>query len=170
MAAIVTKIVQAHTLYTLDTMSISSNKKAYHDYFIEEKFEAGIMLEGWEVKAIRAGRVQLKETYVIIRNNELFLLGGHISPLIQASTHINPDMTRTRKLLLKADEIKRLISKVEQRGFTIVPLDLHYSKGLIKCDIALAKGKAQHDKRESEKEREWQREKQRVMSNFNHGK
>ncbi|AXF85704.1 SsrA-binding protein [Ephemeroptericola cinctiostellae] len=151
-------------------MSIANNKKAFHDYFIEEKFEAGLVLEGWEVKAIRAGRVQLKDTYVIIRNGELFLLGGHISPLISASTHIHPDMTRTRKLLLKEDEIKRLITKVEQRGFTIVPLDLHFSRGRIKCEIALARGKAQHDKRQSEKEREWQREKQMVISKFNHGK
>ncbi len=149
-------------------MSIVSNKKAYHDYFIEEKYEAGIVLEGWEVKAIRAGRVQLKDTYVIVRDGELWLLGGHISPLLTASTHVRPDMTRTRKLLLKADEIKRLIGKVEQRGFTLVPLDLHYKNGKIKCEIALARGKAQHDKRHSEKEREWQREKQRVMSQINH--
>lgn len=149
-------------------MSIVSNKKAYHDYFIEEKYEAGLVLEGWEVKAIRAGRVQLKDTYVIVRDGELWLLGGHISPLLSASTHVHPDMTRTRKLLLKADEIKRLIGKVEQRGFTLVPLDLHYKNGKIKCEIALARGKAQHDKRNSEKEREWQREKQRVMSQINH--
>ncbi|MFZ1418440.1 MAG: SsrA-binding protein SmpB [Burkholderiaceae bacterium] len=151
-----------------NTMSIVSNKKAYHDYFIEEKYEAGLVLEGWEVKAIRAGRVQLKDTYVIVRDGELWLLGGHISPLLTASTHVRPDMTRTRKLLLKADEIKRLIGKVEQRGFTLVPLDLHYKNGKIKCEIALARGKAQHDKRHSEKEREWQREKQRVMSQINH--
>ena len=149
-------------------MSIVSNKKAYHDYFIEEKYEAGIVLEGWEVKAIRAGRVQLKDTYVIVRDGELWLLGGHVSPLLTASTHVRPDMTRTRKLLLKADEIKRLIGKVEQRRFTLVPLDLHYKNGKIKCEIALARGKAQHDKRHSEKEREWQREKQRVMSQINH--
>ena len=149
-------------------MSIVSNKKAYHDYFIEEKYEAGLVLEGWEVKAIRAGRVQLKDTYVIVRDGELWLLGGHISQLLTASTHVRPDMTRTRKLLLKADEIKRLIGKVEQRGFTLVPLDLHYKNGKIKCEIALARGKAQHDKRHSEKEREWQREKQRVMSQINH--
>lgn len=148
-------------------MSITNNKKAFHDYFIEEKFEAGIVLEGWEVKAIRAGRVNLKDTYVIIRNGELYLLGGNISPLLSASTHIHPDATRTRKLLLKAEEISRLIGKVEQRGFTIVPLDLHFTRGRIKCEIALAKGKAQHDKRDSEKEREWLREKQRVMSDFN---
>ena len=149
-------------------MSIVSNKKAYHDYFIEEKYEAGLVLEGWEVKAIRAGRVQLKDTYVIVRDGELWLLGGHVSPLLTASTHVRPDMTRTRKLLLKADEIKRLIGKVEQRGFTLIPLDLHYKNGKIKCEIALARGKAQHDKRHSEKEREWQREKQRVMSQINH--
>ena len=149
-------------------MSIVCNKKAYHDYFIEEKYEAGLVLEGWEVKAIRAGRVQLKDTYVIVRDGELWLLGGHVSPLLTASTHVRPDMTRTRKLLLKADEIKRLIGKVEQRGFTLVPLDLHYKNGKIKCEIALARGKAQHDKRHSEKEREWQREKQRVMSQINH--
>ena len=149
-------------------MSIVSNKKAFHEYFIEEQFEAGLCLEGWECKAIRAGRVQLKDTYVIVRDGELWLLGGHISPLLTASTHVRPDMTRTRKLLLKADEIKRLIGKVEQRGFTLVPLDLHYKNGKIKCEIALARGKAQHDKRHSEKEREWQREKQRVMSQINH--
>ncbi len=148
-------------------MSITNNKKAFHDYFIEEKFEAGIVLEGWEVKAIRAGRVNLKDTYVIIRNGELYLLGGNISPLLSASTHINPDATRTRKLLLKAEEISRLISKVEQRGFTIVPLDFHFTRGRIKCEIALAKGKQHHDKRDTEKEREWLREKQRVMSDFN---
>lgn len=149
-------------------MSIVSNKKAYHDYFIEEKYEAGLVLEGWEVKAIRAGRVQLKDTYVIVRDGELWLLGGHVSPLLTASTHVRPDMTRTRKLLLKADEIKRLIGKVEQRGFTLVPLDLHYKNGKIKCEIALARGKAEHDKRNSEKDREWQREKQRIMSQINH--
>ena len=148
-------------------MSITNNKKAFHDYFIEEKFEAGIVLEGREVKAIRAGRVNLKDTYVIIRNGELYLLGGNISPLLSASTHINPDATRTRKLLLKAEEISRLISKVEQRGFTIVPLDFHFTRGRIKCEIALAKGKQHHDKRDTEKEREWLREKQRVMSDFN---
>ena len=148
-------------------MSIAQNKKAFFDYFIEDKFEAGVVLEGWEVKAIRAGRVNLKDTYVIIRNGELYLLGGNISPLLSASTHINPDATRTRKLLLKAEEISRLISKVEQRGFTIVPLDFHFTRGRIKCEIALAKGKQHHDKRDTEKEREWLREKQRVMSDFN---
>ena len=144
-------------------MSIAQNRKAGHDYFIEERFEAGIALEGWEAKAIRAGRVQLKESYVIVRSGELFLIGAHISPLPTASTHIHPDPTRTRKLLLHAEEISGLIGKVERAGYTIVPLDLHYSRGYIKLSIGLAKGKKQHDKRETEKEREWQREKQRLM-------
>ncbi len=146
-------------------MSIAQNKKAFHDYFIEEKFEAGIVLEGWEVKAIRAGRVQLKEAYVIIRSGELFLIGSHISPLPTASTHVHPDPVRTRKLLLHSEEISKLIGKVERAGFTLVPLDMHYTRGRIKLEIGLAKGKKQHDKRESEKEREWQREKQRLMRN-----
>lgn len=144
-------------------MSIVQNKKAFHDYFIEEKYEAGMMLEGWEVKAIREGRAQLKEAYVIIRNGELYLIGSHISPLKTASTHINPDPVRTRKLLLHAEEIKRLIGKVERAGYTLVPLDMHYKSGRIKLEIGLAKGKKQHDKRESEKQKEWERTKQRVM-------
>jgi SsrA-binding protein len=143
-------------------MSIIDNKKALFDYFIEERYEAGLVLEGWEVKAIRAGRANIKEAYVIVRNAELFLIGSHISPLPTASTHINPDPVRTRKLLLNADEIKKLIGKTEQRGYTLVPLNLHYSKGRIKCDIGLAKGKKLHDKRESAKERDWQREKARL--------
>jgi SsrA-binding protein len=144
-------------------MSIIENKKAFFDYFIEERFEAGIVLEGWEVKAIRAGRTQLKEAYVIIRQAEVYLFGAHISPLATASTHIKPDPVRTRKLLLKADDIKRLIGKVERAGYTLVPLDLHYSRGRIKCEIGLAKGKKQHDKRETEKKRDWEREKARLM-------
>ena len=144
-------------------MSIVQNKKAFHDYFIEEKYEAGMMLEGWEVKAIREGRVQLKEAYVVIRNGELYLIGSHISPLKTASTHINPDPVRTRKLLLHAEEIKRLIGKVERAGYTLVPLDMHYKSGRIKLEIGLAKGKKQHDKRESEKQKEWERTKQRLM-------
>jgi len=146
-------------------MSIAQNKKAFHDYFIEERYEAGIVLEGWEVKAIRAARAQLKEAYVIIRSGELFLIGCHISPLPTASTHINPDPVRTRKLLLHADEINKLIGKVERAGFTLVPLNLHYTRGRIKLEIGLAKGKKQHDKRETEKDRDWQREKQRLMRN-----
>lgn len=144
-------------------MTIVDNKKAFHDYFIEERFEAGMALEGWEVKSIRAGRVQLKEAYVIVRNGEIFLFGAHISPLATASTHIHPDPVRTRKLLLHAAEINRLIGKVERSGYTMVPLNLHYSKGRIKCEVGLARGKKQYDKRESEKERDWQREQQKLM-------
>ncbi len=144
-------------------MSIAQNKKAFHDYFIEEKYEAGIVLEGWEVKAIRAARAQLKEAYVIIRSGELFLIGCHISPLPTASTHINPDPVRTRKLLLHSEEISKLIGKVERAGYTLVPLNLHYTRGRIKLEIGLAKGKKQHDKREAEKDREWLREKQRLI-------
>lgn len=144
-------------------MTIVDNKKAFHDYFIEERYEAGMVLEGWEVKAIRAGRVQLKEAYVIVRNGEVFLFGSHISPLQTASTHVSPDPVRTRKLLLNAEEIKKLIGKVERAGYTLVPLNLHYTKGRIKCEIGLAKGKKQHDKRESEKQRDWQREQQSIL-------
>lgn len=144
-------------------MSIVQNKKAFHDYFIEQRFEAGIALEGWEVKAIRAGRAQIKEAYVIVSNAELFLLGCHITPLPTASTHVQPDPTRTRKLLLHAEEISRLIGSVERAGYTLVPLDLHYSKGRVKLEIGLAKGKKQHDKRATEKEKEWQREQQRLL-------
>ena len=144
-------------------MSIAQNKKAFHDYFIEQKFEAGIALEGWEVKAIRAGRAQLKEAYVIVRNNEIFLIGCHISPLLSASTHLQPDPVRTRKLLLHTEEINRLIGNVERAGYTLLPLDMHYTRGRIKLEIGLAKGKKQHDKREADKKREWQREKQRLL-------
>lgn len=144
-------------------MSIVENKKAFHDYFIEERYEAGVVLQGWEVKAIRAGRVQLKEAYVIVRNGEVFLFGAHISALTAASTHVHPEATRTRKLLLNAEEIKRLIGKVERAGYTLVPINLHFVKGRIKCEIGLAKGKKQHDKRATEKDRDWQREQQSIM-------
>jgi SsrA-binding protein len=144
-------------------MSFAQNKKAFHVFFIEERYEAGIALEGWEVKAIRAGRVQLKESYVIVRNAEIHLIGCHISPLAAASTHVNPDPTRTRKLLLRADEISKLIGAVDRAGYTLVPIDMHYTRGRIKLEIGLAKGKKQHDKRETEKRREWQREKQRLL-------
>jgi SsrA-binding protein len=144
-------------------MRIADNKKAFHEYFIEERYEAGLVLEGWEVKAIRAGRVQLKEAYVVVKKGEVWLLGCHVSPLPTASTHVKPDPVRTRKLLLHAGEIKRLIGKVERAGYTLVPLDLHYAKGRIKVEIGLAKGKKLHDKRAAEKEREWQRDKQRLM-------
>jgi SsrA-binding protein len=144
-------------------MSIVDNRKAFHDYFIEERFEAGIVLEGWEVKAIRAGHVQLKEAYVIARNDEIFLFGAHITPLATASTHVQPDPVRTRKLLLKAEEISKLTAKVDRAGYTMVPLNLHFQKGRIKCEIGLAKGKKQHDKRESEKTRDVQREIQNAL-------
>ncbi|MBC3810807.1 SsrA-binding protein SmpB [Undibacterium aquatile] len=144
-------------------MSIADNKKAFYDYFIEEQFEAGVVLQGWEVKAIRAGRLQLKEAYVIVRNGEIFLFGAHIGALPTASTHIHPDSVRTRKLLLNKAEISKLIGKVERSGYTMVPLNMHFSNGRIKCQIGLAKGKKQHDKRESEKEKDWQREQQKIM-------
>jgi SsrA-binding protein len=145
------------------TMSIVDNKKAFHDYFIEERFEAGLALEGWEVKSIRAGRAQIKEAYVILRNEEVYLIGAHISPLPTASTHINPDPVRTRKLLLHAEEIRKLIGKVERAGYALVPLDLHFAKGRIKLAIGLARGKKQYDKRETEKTRDWEREKARLV-------
>ncbi len=144
-------------------MSIAQNKKAFHDYFVEQRFEGGIVLEGWEVKAIRAGRAQLKEAYVVVRREELFLIGAHISPLPTASLHVTPDPVRTRKLLLHAEEIQRLIGAVQQAGYTLLPLDLHYSRGRIKLEIGLAKGKKQHDKRDTARERDWQREKQRLL-------
>jgi SsrA-binding protein len=144
-------------------MSIVENRKAFHDYFIEERYEAGVALEGWEVKAIRAARAQLKEAYVVIRDREIYLIGAHISPLGSASTHVQPDPVRTRKLLLHAEQINRLIGKVEQAGYTLVPLNLHYAKGRIKLEIGLARGKKQYDKRATEKEREWNREKQRLL-------
>jgi len=146
-------------------MSIVENRKAYHDYFIEEKYEAGIVLDGWEVKAIRAGRANIGEAYVIVKDGALHLIGCHITPLTAASTHVHPDPTRTRKLLLRAEEVSRLIGRVERAGYTLVPLDLHYRNGWIKLEVGLAKGKKQHDKREAEKDRDWQREKQRLMRN-----
>ena len=144
-------------------MSIVDNKKAFHDYFIEERFEAGMSLEGWEVKSIRAGRVQLKEAYVIVKRGEVYLFGAHISPLPTASTHVHPDPVRTRKLLLRSEEISKLIGKVERAGYTMVPLNLHYTRGRIKCEIGLAKGKKQHDKRDTERTRDAQREIDKAM-------
>ncbi len=144
-------------------MSIVDNKKAFHDYFIEERFEAGMSLEGWEVKSIRAGRVQLKEAYVIVKKGEVYLFGAHISPLPTASTHVHPDPVRTRKLLLRAEEIRKLIGKVERAGYTMIPLNLHYTRGRIKCEIGLAKGKKQHDKRDTERTRDAQREIDKAM-------
>ena len=146
-------------------MSIADNRKAYHDYFIEEKYEAGIVLDGWEVKAIRAGRVHLAEAYVILKDGGAYLIGCHISPLPTASTHVQPDPTRTRKLLLHLEELRRLIGKVERAGYTLVPLDLHYRNGWIKLEIGLAKGKKQYDKRRDVRERDWHREQQRLLRN-----
>ena len=144
-------------------MSIVQNRKAGHDYFIEERYEAGLALDGWEVKSIRAGRAQIADGYVIVKGGELFLIGAHVSPLPTVSTHFIPDPTRSRKLLLHAEEIKRLIGKVEQRGYTLVPLDLHYKKGRIKLEVGLGRGKQQHDKRADLKDKEWNREKQRLL-------
>ncbi len=144
-------------------MSIVENKKAFFDYFIEERYEAGIVLDGWEVKAIRAGRAQIKEGYVVLKQGAFYLIGAHISALPEASTHVNPDPVRTRKLLLHAEEISKLIGKVEQRGYTLVPLNLHFSKGMVKLEIGLAKGKKQHDKRDVEKEKDWKREQEQLM-------
>lgn len=144
-------------------MSITVNKKAFHDYSIEEKYEAGIALEGWEVKAIRAARMNIKESYVIIRHGELFLIGMHITPLSTASSHNKHDPVRTRKLLLHAREISKLIGKVERAGYALVPLDLHFLRGRIKLEIGLAKGKKQHDKRADAQEKDSKREAQRAM-------
>jgi SsrA-binding protein len=144
-------------------MSIIDNRKASHDYFLEDRYEAGLVLHGWEVKAIRAGRVQLRDSYVIVRDGEVWLLGMHISPLPTASTHIHPEATRTRKLLLKSQEINKLIGKAEQRGYTLVPLNLHYKNSRIKLDFALGRGKKLYDKRETTRQKDWQREKDRLM-------
>ena len=144
-------------------MSITQNRKAFHDYFIEERYEAGLALEGWEVKAIRAGRAQLADAYVVIKGEELSLIGGNITPLATVSTHYVPDPARTRRLLLHAEEIRRLIGKVQQRGYALIALDLHFSKGRIKLEIGLARGKLKHDKRAAEREKQWQRDKQKLL-------
>jgi SsrA-binding protein len=143
--------------------SIAENRRARFDYHIEERHEAGIVLSGWEIKAIRAGQVQLTDGYVVIRDGELYLIGCRINALRSASTHVHPDPDRTKKVLMHKAEIRRLIGKVEQKGFTLVPLNLHFKGGLVKVELALAKGKAQHDKRETEKKRDWEREKGRLM-------
>ncbi len=143
--------------------TIAQNRAATHDYFIEERFEAGLVLQGWEVKSLRDGRAQLKESYVVLKNGEAWLLGSHISPLTSASTHVQPDPVRTRKLLLHASELSRLIGHVERKGYTLVPLAMYWKKGRAKLEIGLAKGKKLHDKRATEKDKDWQREKQRVM-------
>jgi SsrA-binding protein len=143
--------------------NIVENRRARFEYHVEERFEAGIVLAGWEVKAIRAGQVQLGDGYVVIRDGELHLIGCRIDPLRSASTHVRPETDRTKKLLMHKAEIRRLIGKVEQRGYTLVPLNLHFKDGRVKVEIALAKGKAEHDKRETEKKRDWDREKGRLM-------
>lgn len=142
---------------------IAVNRKARHDYFIEETFEAGLCLEGWEVKSLREGRAQLTEAYVYVKKGEAFLLGAHFSPLLTASTHVNTDPTRSRKLLMHRRELDRLVGAVERKGFTLVPLDLHWRKGRAKLEIGLAKGKKQHDKRAADKDRDWERQKARIM-------
>lgn len=143
--------------------TIAENRKARHDYFIEDRYEAGLALEGWEVKSLRAGRAQLKEAYVYLRNGEAFLFGAHFSPLTSASTHVHADPTRTRKLLLHRHQLDHLLGAVERRGYTIVPLDMHWKQGRAKLEIGLAKGKKQHDKRATDKDRDWQREKARLL-------
>ena len=142
---------------------IADNKKAAYNYFFEERHEAGMVLEGWEVKALREGKVQLTDGYVLIRGGEMFVMGCQINPLKSASTHVNPDSIRTKKLLLHEEEIRRLTIKVEQKGYTLVPLNLHWKDGKVKCEIALAKGKAEHDKRDTIKDREGKREVERAM-------
>ena len=142
---------------------IADNKKALFNYHIEERFEAGMVLEGWEVKSLREGKVQLTDGYVVVRNGELFIIGCQINPLGTASTHVRPDSVRTKKLLMHKEEIRRLVGKVEQKGFTLVPLNLYWKAGRVKCEVALAKGKAEHDKRDTIKDREGKREVERAM-------
>ena len=147
----------------LPSSQIAANKKAFHDYFVEEHFEAGISLQGWEVKSLRAGRAHLKESYVLLHDAEAFLFGCHLSPLTSASTHVQTDPTPTRKLLLHKEEIGRLIGLVERRGYTLIPLKLYWKKNRAKLDIGLARGKKDYDKRAAEKDRDWERDKQRLM-------
>lgn len=143
--------------------SIAFNRKALHDYTLEERYEAGVALHGWEVKSLRAGKIQIAESYVLLKRGEAWLVGSHISPLLSASTHVHPDPTRTRKLLLHRKEIDKLIGLIERKGYTVVPLSVYFSRGRVKLEIALVKGKKEHDKRDSEKDRDWQREKQRLF-------
>lgn len=142
---------------------IAENRRAFHDYFIEERFEAGIVLQGWEVKSLRESKISLAESYVLLKAGEAWLFGAHISPLKTASTHIHPDPVRTRKLLLHIKELSKLFGSVERKGYTLVPLSLYWKNGRVKLEIALAKGKKQYDKRAVLKERDWQREKQLLM-------
>ena len=144
-------------------MSIVENRKARFNYHIEERFEAGVVLSGWEIKAIRAGQVQLTDGYIVLKDGEMFMIGCRINALRSVSTHVRPEADRTKKLLMKKEQIRRLIGNVEQKGFTLVPLDLHFKGSYVKAEIALAKGKAEHDKRDTEKKRDWEREKGRLM-------
>ena len=152
---------------TDNSNTIALNKKARHDYFIEQSLEAGISLEGWEVKSLRDNRVQIKESYVILKNNELFLFGAHISPMISASTHVDPDPIRTRKLLLHRLEINKLRDKINQKGATVVPLKLYWVRGKVKLEIGVAKGKKAHDKRQDIKDKDWKRDKARALKENN---
>lgn len=143
--------------------TIALNKKARHDYFLEDRYEAGLVLQGWEAKSLRAGRIQLKESYVLLKNGEAWLFGAHISPLLTASTHIHPDPLRSRKLLLHHEELKKLIGAVERKGYTLIPVAIYWKQGRAKLEISLAKGKAEHDKRDTERDRDWAREKERLF-------
>lgn len=143
--------------------TIAVNRRARHEYFIEDRFEGGLALEGWEVKALRAGRLQLQEGYVIVHKNEIWLLGALITPLASTSTHIVPDSSRTRKVLLHRKEISRLIGKVDRQGYTMVPLSMYWKKGRAKLEFGLAKGKSKYDKRQTRKDREWERRKAQIM-------
>ncbi len=143
--------------------TIALNKKAKHDYQIEERYEAGVALEGWEVKSLRAGRVQLRDSYVLIQKGEAWLFGAHITPLATTATHLHADPTRSRKLLLHRAELNKLIGLVERKGYTLVPTALYWKKARVKVEIGLAKGKQAHDKRAAEKDRDWAREKQRML-------
>ena len=148
-------------------MANIQNRKAHFDYYIEEKYEAGLMLQGWEVKSIREGRAQIKEAHVIIRGGELYLLSSHITPLKTASTHEKPDPTRTRKLLMHAREINKLIGKVERAGYTLIPLDMHFVRGRVKLSVGLAKGKRQFEKRADESKKQWERDRSRLLKTSN---
>lgn len=143
--------------------TIATNRRARHDYFIDERYEAGVALKGWEVKALRAGRLQLAEGYVMMKNDEAWLLGSHITPLNSASTHVVPDPTRTRKLLLKRRELDHLVGAVERKGYALIPLSMYWKDGRAKLELGLGRGKKQHDKRDTEKNRDWERDKARVM-------
>ncbi len=143
--------------------TIALNKKARHDYTVEDTYDAGIVLEGWEVKSLRDGRVQMTDTYVMVKDNEIYWIGGQITPLLSASSHINPEPTRSRKLLLNRREIDKLIGAVDRKGYTLVPLKLFWNKGRAKLEIGLAKGKQLHDKRAAEKDRDWNRDKARIL-------